>query len=120
MLIHNYQLSTIMDSSEREDQWQAILQMTAQLQQLSADENWQGMNELSTQRQAGLQDFFSTPVSAEEAEEVGEGIRKILHSDQRLIHTGRAHQLKMSDAVKKISGTRKAIRAYDYIHKGGE
>jgi len=106
-----------MDSTERQNQWQSILQMTEQLQQLSVDENWQSMTELSTQRQAGLDVFFSTAVSVEEAEEVGEGIRKILQSDQRLIDMGRAHQVEMSNAVKKISGTRKAIKAYGHIHK---
>ncbi len=106
-----------MDSTERQNQWQAILQMTEHLQQLSVDENWQKMNELGTQRQADLDDFFSTAVSVEEAAQVAEGIRKILQSDQRLIDMGREHQIEMSDAVKKISGTRKAIRAYDYIHK---
>ncbi len=106
-----------MDSTARQRQWQSILQMTEQLQQLLVDENWQAMNELSTQRQAGLENFFSTAVSVDEAEEVAQGIRKILQSDQRLMHVGRVHQVEMSDAVKKISGTRKAIRAYDFIHK---
>ncbi|VAW63960.1 hypothetical protein MNBD_GAMMA11-2145 [hydrothermal vent metagenome] len=105
-----------MDSIARQHQWQAILQMTEQLQQLSVDESWQAMNELGARRQAGLEDFFAVPVSLKEAEEVAAGIQQILQSDQRLINRGRAHQAEMSDAVKKISGTRQAIRAYTHIH----
>jgi len=102
---------------KRQQQWQDILQMTQQMQQLSAEENWQAMIDLDVQRLVMLQDFFSNPVTESEAAEVATGIREILDSDQKLMQTGKAMQQEMSATVQKISTSRQAIKAYSHFQK---
>lgn len=101
----------------RQQQWQNILQMTELLHQLSADENWQAMSELESKRFGELKDFFLTPVSETEVEEVGEGIRQIMKSDEVLMQHSTAQQQNMSDGMKKISTGRQAVKAYGHFQK---
>jgi len=97
----------------RQQQWKSILQMTETLHQLSAEENWQLMTELESERFDKIEDFFSTPVLESEAEEVGEGIRQMMKSDELLKQFSLQKQQTMSDGVKKISTGRKAVNAYN-------
>lgn len=102
---------------QRHQQWQNILQITEQLRQLSADENWLAMTELESERHTKLEDFFSTPVSDAEAEEVALGIRQMLESDKQLIQMGQLQQKEMSDGVQKINTGKRAIKAYSHFQK---
>jgi len=101
----------------RQQQWQNILQMTESLHQLSADENWEKLTELESERFGKIEDFFSTPILESEAEEVGEGIRQMMKSDEQLKQHSLAQQQNMSDDIKKMSTGRKAIKAYGHIQK---
>jgi len=97
----------------RQQQWDSILQMTETLHQLSVEENWQAMIELESSRFGKIEDFFSTPVSATEVDEVEKGIRQMLKSDEALKQFSAQKQQTMSDGVKKISTGRKAVNAYN-------
>ncbi|RDH84698.1 MAG: hypothetical protein DIZ80_04320 [endosymbiont of Galathealinum brachiosum] len=97
----------------RQQQWKNILQMTDTLHQLSADENWQAMLELETERFGELEDFFSTPVLEEDVGEVEKGIRQMLKSDELLKQHSTRQQQTISDEVKKISTGRKVVDAYN-------
>ena len=97
----------------RQQQWTNILQMTETLHQLSADENWQAMTELESARFGQIEDFFSTPVSEAEVEEVEKGIRQMLMSDELLKQYSTQQQQVMSEGVKKISTGRKVVDAYN-------
>ena len=101
----------------RLQQWQNILQMTDQLHQLSADENWQIMTELEAQRFTQLEAFFSVPVDENEAAEIEKGIHHMLESDERLVRVSVNQQKTLSDGVKKISRGRQVIKAYGDIQK---
>lgn len=101
----------------RQQQWKSILQMTEMLHQLSAEENWQAMTELESERFGKIESFFSTPVAESEVEEVGEGIRQMLQSDELLKQQSLTQQQSMSDGIKKISTGRKAIKAYGHFQK---
>jgi len=97
----------------RQQQWQSILQMTEMLHQLSAEENWQAMTELESERFGKIENFFLTPVAESEVEEVGEGIRQMLKSDELLKQHSVTQQQNMSDGIKKISTGRKVVEAYN-------
>jgi len=105
------------DSSKhaRQQQWQSILQMTEQLQQLSAEQNWQAVTELESQRFSHLQDFFSTQVEPDEAENVAAGIRKMLKSDALLVERSIGQKQDISDNVRKMINAKQAIKAYGEI-----
>ena len=97
----------------RQQQWESILQKTEMLHQLSTEENWQAMTELESERFGEIENFFSTPVSETEVEEVEKGIRQMLKSDEQLKQYSVQKQQTMSDSVKKISTGRKAVNAYN-------
>jgi len=99
----------------RQQQWQSILQMTEQLQQLSAEQNWLAVTELESKRFSCLQDFFSTEVKPEEAEEVAAGIRKMLESDALLVEHGTRQKQDISDNVRKMITAKQAIKAYGEV-----
>jgi|GEM_PF-1261700 len=104
-------------NSQREQQWQHILQMTVELQHLSEDENWQAMGDLELRRGALIKEFFSQPVSKAEAEVVAAGIQQILHSDSRILQAGKQQQQQIAADMKKISSGRQAIESYTRIQK---
>jgi len=101
-----------MNAMARETQWQNIMQMTEQLRELSTQEDWQKMNEVSTQRQIKLEHFFASSVAESEVELVAEGIQKILHSDQILMQISQKQKQQISSEVQKISSGRQAVKAY--------
>ncbi|VAW58856.1 hypothetical protein MNBD_GAMMA08-1601 [hydrothermal vent metagenome] len=101
-----------MNAEKRHLQWESILKMTEDLQLLSATQNWQKMNDISTQRQARLARFFSVSVTDSEAEIVAQGIQKILKSDQLTKQVCRQHQKGISSEVQKINTGRQALKAY--------
>jgi len=101
----------------RQQQWKSILQITEQLHQLSADESWQAVTELESERLGQLQKFFSTAVDKTEVNEIEEGIREMLKSDELLMQLITSQQQNISDVVKKISTGKKAIKAYGIFQK---
>jgi len=106
-----------MTMDNHQQQWQEIELMTRQLHELSAEENWQDMIDLETERLALLQNYFAQPVSEDEAELIAENIRKILHSDESLMLISQRKKEQAAAAVKKLSTNQKAIQAYSHIQK---
>jgi len=104
-------------SQEHHQQWQKIQQMTEQLHELSANESWQEMIDLESQRQTMIKDYFAVPVSAEEAADIADNIRKILHSDEQLMAFSQRKKDDARVAVQKLSTNRKAIKAYNQFEK---
>jgi Flagellar protein FliT len=100
---------------QRQQQWQNILSMTERLHQLSADENWQDMMQLESQRFDILQRFFSTPVTEAEVMEVEAGIRQMMKSDEQLKQFSVRQQKDLSDGVRKMAVGRQAIKAYGHF-----
>jgi len=101
----------------RQQQWQKILQMTEQLHQLSAEENWEGMSKLESERFDSLQVFFADVVSEADAKEVELGIKQILKSDSLLMQHSTDARQSMSDGLKKMSTGKQAIEAYGHFQK---
>ncbi len=96
----------------RYKQWQAILLMTEQLQQLSENENWQALTDLSIERQFELGRFFSTQVSADEVEDIAAGIKLIMQSDEALVERSRRQQQALSSEIKKTVIGGAALKIY--------
>lgn len=103
--------------SDHQQQWQKIEQMTHQLHDLSAQENWQAMLELEAERLVEIKAYFDAPVSEGEAEDIAENIRKILHSDDQLKQLSETKKSEAADAVQKLSTNKQAIKAYSNFQK---
>ena len=106
-----------MHSSDHQQQWQKIEQMTHQLHELSAQENWQAMLELEAERQSEIKAYFADPVTEGEAADIAENIRKILHSDDLLVQHSEKKKAEAADAVQKLSVNKQAIKAYSHFEK---
>lgn len=104
-------------SEPRQQQWQAILQLSARLKSEFEQQDWQQLDELNAERQQKLEAFFATPVSAEEAETIAGQIQQIIHDDQQLMQQAREQQLKLVDEAKTMSSNRQAINAYKTVQK---
>jgi hypothetical protein len=100
-------------AAARQQQWQQIVQLTRQMQDLAASDEWQSVVAIESARQARLQAFFAIPVSAEEAADVAEGIRHILDSDRELAQHGLRAQQQVLGSMKDIMSGRRALAAYD-------
>jgi len=99
-------------STERKNQWQAILNMTETMHLLVEQEEWQALVDAESERQRLIQLFFSIPVSTDESEMVAEGIQAILHSDSELMVKGSGLKKEAADVLMKIASSRKGISAY--------
>lgn len=100
-------------AAARQQQWQQIEQLTQQMHDLAASGEWQGVVEIESARQARLQAFFATPVGADEAADVAEGIRHILDRDRELARRGLQAQQQALGSVQDIMSGRRALAAYD-------
>lgn len=114
-------------NQQRQQQWQAILQMTQQMRQLAVpnesladlavDEEyvkqpWQKIAELDHSRLALLKNFFSTQINTEEASEVAEGIEKIQAIDHELLDISQSIQNEIGNVFSKLGDAQRAISAY--------
>jgi len=101
----------------RQLQWKNILQITEQLHRLSINDDWQAVTKLELERFGQLQDFFLTAVAKAEVDEIEEGIRQMMKSDELLKQHIIRQQQNISEGVKKISTGQKAIKAYGHFQK---
>lgn len=96
----------------RVQQWRKILDLTRQMRALSIAHELEQLVVLQQQRQHAIEDFFASPVSAEEAEQVATGIREILDSDQLIYQQGEEIKSKIGASLQKTMGNRKALDTY--------
>ena len=97
----------------RQLQWQKILDMTRRMRQLSEKENWAAVLEVQGERQSLIETFFASPVNESEAEQLADGIRAIMQSDQQLMQQGAEQYKQLGQSLLNMSTSRKAINAYD-------
>jgi len=102
---------------DRKQQWQNILHLTQQLKQMFIDEEWESMTALESKRQEMLKDYFETPVSPSEAEEIAFEIKQMLHINKDIIEGGQAKQSELGSSAQTLSSNRQAIHAYHDIQK---
>jgi len=106
-----------LSTQQRQQQWDEILQLSADLKSKFASESWDEINDLGERRQRKLESFFTTPVSEEEAGVIAEQISQIMQRDAQMMQQGRALQADILNEVKKISSRRQAINAYEKVQK---
>ena len=100
-------------SSERQRQWQSILDMTEQMQKLSIEDDWPAVQSMELERKKIMEAFFAVPVGEDDSETIAQGIRDIMASDQFLMKVGEDVQAELGQSLRKINTSRKAINAYD-------
>lgn len=103
--------------TQREQQWQQILDLTRQMRALSIEKDLQQLVVLQQQRQDSIEAFFACPVTENEAEQVAIGIREILDSDQRIYQQGEIIKNEIGESLQKTIGNRKALDAYHGVSK---
>lgn len=103
--------------AEQQQLWQGILQMSDKLKQLSDDQDWSAMIDLEARRNEKIQAFFASGISQADANEVAQGIRKILNNDSHLLGLAQKQQQTMHSSVQKITSSRQAIKAYGGFQK---
>ena len=106
-----------MNPDTRQQKWKDILQLSEQLKDLFAGEDWVELNKLAVKRQNLLRDFFAMPVPEAEVAEMAEEIQKVMHDDAQLLAQGRDKQAGLIKEVQKITTNRDAINAYQSIQK---
>jgi len=99
---------------ERQQQWQAIVDASQQMQTLASEQRWDEVILLETQRRSELEKFFSQPVTADEVTYVAEGIQKILTLDQEIMARGNEAR---ADAGKHLSAVHQGRRAEAAYHE---
>jgi len=104
-------------NQDRKQQWQNILQLTQQLKQMFADEEWESMTSLEAQRQEMLKGYFETPVSPAEAENIATEIKQMLRINNEIIQGGQSKQSELSSSALQLSSNRQAIHAYHDMQK---
>ncbi|MDH5392550.1 MAG: flagellar protein FliT [Gammaproteobacteria bacterium] len=112
---------------QRQQQWQAIIQLTQKMRQLAvpneslsdlavdeeyAKQPWQRIAELDHSRLALLKKFFASPVSTEEAGELAEGIKQIQSIDHELLNISQSIKNEIGTVFSKIGDAKHAISAY--------
>ena len=96
----------------RAQQWRKIIDLTRRMRALSIENELEQLVVLQRQRQQGIEEFFASPVTAEEAEQVATGIREILDSDQQICQQGEKIKLNIGASLQKTMGNRKALDTY--------
>ncbi len=114
-------------NQQRQEQWQAILQMTQQMRELalpnesladlSVDEEyakqpWQAITELELTRFSLLNEFFSKETAIEEAVEIADGISQIQAVDKELFSISQNIQKEIGATFSKLGNAQRAVNAY--------
>lgn len=103
----------------RARQWQLILDLTHQMRALSVDKELEleQLLALQQQRQDSIEDFFASPITHNEAEQVAAGIREILDSDQQICQQGEQIKSNIGASLRQTMDNRKALDAYHGVSK---
>lgn len=98
---------------EMNQQWQQILQMTQQMQDLAVENEWEQVVEVEASRKCLLEGFFKTPISTNDAEEISRGLKQVIESDRQLTEIGVKTKQDLSAILNTLRSGRKAVDAYD-------
>lgn len=97
------------------DTWHAILHASEALLDAAQAANWDGLSELAAERDALIRDYFSKPVTVENALQIQDKITQLLAMDDQVLGFARKEQDNLLPALKAFSKGKKAINAYQKV-----
>ena len=92
--------------------WQPIEALTAKMQSLANEGEWEEVPAIELERRALLETFFSVPVSAEDAADVAERIKSLLRQDKLMMGMGTEASANLLGKLNTFATGRKATQAY--------
>jgi len=104
----------MMLSAKHQQQWNKILNLTQQMHNLAAEDEWEKVLEIESLRGTQLAVFFKIKLDAEAAAEIAKDIQKILAKDRELAITGLKAKQEVVNSVASITSGRQAVAAYDH------
>jgi hypothetical protein len=101
-----------MDSS-RLTEWNDIISLSARMLETAHAEEWETLQQLSVERQAKLEAFFSTEVSPDDAPTIAAGIEQIQSIDKELTAIAGKEHKQVASNLSDLSKNRQAVSAYE-------
>jgi len=101
-----------LEQSHNDQQWHAILHASQTLLDAAKEESWSDLTEQASLRDRLIRDYFSKPITVENAIRVRDKITQLLAMDEQVLGLARKEQANTMPALKKLSVGKKAIKAY--------
>lgn len=96
----------------RSEQLPQALHLSLEMLRNARSDNWDTVISLESLRNELISDYFSTPVSADEASIVADYIRKILDVDKQLIELGDSESQLLKGNLQKVARGKRALKVY--------
>jgi hypothetical protein len=96
----------------RNKHWLRILDLSNQMYAFAKKEEWQMVQEIETERQKKIIDFFSSGINENEAEDMADNIKSLLQSDKELLGAGLQAKCKISESLGILGKSKKVAGAY--------
>jgi len=95
------------------DQWQLVISLTQQMQQLSEGEgaDWEKLSVLQQQREQLLSELFAHGASTEQRDD----IQALMQANQSMSEILLQHQFQLSQNFHKILSSKPGINAYQQV-----
>ena len=92
--------------------WQDILAISQHILNCANDDLWDDLSELAQHRDALIRDYFSQPISVDNALRIHDEIRQLMAMDEQVLGLARKNQANVGAALKQLQVGNKASRAY--------
>ena len=104
--------SQLKNFSSRKDHFAYILNITKAMLDAAKTEDWQKLTEMEPLRKQYLDEFFVSPVTAEESPWVKLGIERIMEIDKQLIAISEQAKRSMVNSRSNMTKGQNAAKAY--------
>jgi len=94
------------------DQWQSIMQASEALVLAAEDANWDDLPKHAAYRDRLIRDYYSRPLTVDNALKVREQIQQLLALDERVLGLARRQQTQSRTTLKNLRQGAAAIKAY--------
>lgn len=102
-------------SNHNDDAWHAILQASQILLDAAQTATWDDLSDIAAQRDILIRDYFSKPITVENALHIRDKITQLLAIDDQVLGLARQEKDNLMPALKAFSKNKKAIGAYQQV-----
>ena len=96
----------------RSRHWFRILDLSNQMYTFAKKDDWQMVQEIETERQNKIIEFFSSGINENEAEDMADNIKNLLQSDKALIESSLQAKSRVTGSLSLLGKSKKAVFAY--------
>jgi hypothetical protein len=97
---------------ERQEQLQAILELSEQMLALAENREWEVLAAVEPTRRQLLHRFFSAPPAAEEVGDIALLIQRVLAMDRQIVQWGEVYRRVLMEGLGELGRARRAFHAY--------